>query len=375
MLSLCSVDYCDPSYCNGSSCDKCFDGYFRHVIEDFCYKCYLYCKQCNGYDSQCYNCFHPGCSSDVCDLANCTTAGCSGNTNVPCSSCPDGFYLSNHRCYRCNKVNCKCSSASNCIGCLLGYYGTSNACIGKCPSNCISCKNSINCDECISGKYGQTCETECINTCQDGICDKESGTCLAGCASNEYFHSGGICRPCPSRCNSCSNVTFCTDCKTYFMWGSICQYECTGCYSMCTMKDGCSLGCYSNYYLSYNVKKNGYECTHCPADCQTCTNMTLCQTCVQGRWGNICQYNCTGCSRECDALKGCVSGCLPGYYREASETGSVCLSCSKECETCTNATICQTCKCETDISDVCNGKSGKCRVNPNLACHKQTIHI
>ena len=165
----------------------------------------------------------------MCSYDNCSTAGCSGNSLVPCISCPDGFYLGDTGlCYQCNN-NCKYISKFSCIECLRGYYGTSNFCENL---NCISCTTALKCTECIAGKYGHACNSDCIKLCTDGKCNKDSGTCLQQCASNEYLDSG-VCKSCPSRCARCANSTHCTVCDTYYRWGLVCEYDCTACYSNC----------------------------------------------------------------------------------------------------------------------------------------------
>ena len=340
VVSECNVNYCDSDYCNDTICTQCHPGFYYHT-GPHCEKCYLYCKGCN--ESQCYSCYTSDCSGDICDHANCVTAGCYGNHNVYCFNCPDGFYWSAGKCWRCNNINCKCAPATNCIGCPPGFHGTSNFCNNHCPSTCVECISSTNCTKCTAGKYGEACEHDCITTCHDGTCDTENGNCREGCLSGQYLSLDDICKPCPNRCNTCSSPRSCFYCTKFYYWGPACQYDCTGCYTSCNRNYGCSSGCDRNYYQAYAVDKNGYVCLRCPGECQDCTSATECDICVLGRWGSACKYNCTGCSKECDKVNGCESRCLSGYYREASENGFVCMGCSHACETCSNATLCQTC--------------------------------
>ena len=358
---------CDNDYCNGTSCTQCLPGYWFYEQGLACQKCYLYCRECSN--STCYGCYTDDCLSDICTYATCRTAGCYANNPAWCTSCPDGFYLTNHQCHRCSDINCKCTSAFNCNACLPGYYGTSNGCVSQCPGNCASCKSSVECDKCIDGKYGQTCDTDCITTCQDGTCDKESGTCLEQCASNTYLDSdSGVCKACPNRCLSCVNSTYCTACKQYYHWSPVCQYDCAGCYGSCNRTDGCSAGCSDpSYYNTYNSFKAGFECIHCVNKCKTCDNETHCTLCEDNFWGRQCRYSCSYCSNNCDKVFGCGMDCELGYYPERIDTGYECKRCSQKCKECNDSTTCTICEDGYFVDDnkYCtncptNCKGGKC---------------
>ena len=371
----CNRENCDPNYCNDVSCERCLPGYYKYHSGD-CIKCNLGCKNCKG--GQCFNCFHLECfdGTDICDYANCSTEGCSENDAAWCSVCPDGFYLDRY-CYRCNNINCKCSSASGCDECLPGHYDVSNFCNSNCSTNCLRCSDSAYCTECGPGKYGISCEHNCKNTCEDGTCDKESGTCLTQCAAEEYLDETEECQPCPStRCSSCVNSTFCDSCKQPFHWNPTCAYDCVACYDKCDRLKGCSSGCSESvYYNTYSSHKKGYECIHCPSQCKTCLNDTYCTSCKESFWGIKCLYSCNNCAGTCDKYHGCIGNCDAGYYRLPVDTGHECKPCSEHCEQCVDSSTCHVCEdryyidgvsddcidCSVYCSDsICDNKSGTC---------------
>ena len=329
----CKKENCDPNYCNDVSCTRCLPGYYEYIGN--CKKCYLGCHQCNR--GQCFKCHYSDCvdRTDICDSANCETNECS--SAVTCTGCPDGFYLGDHNfCYRCDNIYCKCSYASDC-------------------------------DECIPGKYGHSCELSCISTCDNGTCDKELGTCLTGCASDEYIDDSGECKPCLGRCLSCVNSTYCTECLQRWHWSTMCQYDCTGCISSCNRNDGCSSGCSDpNYYNNYNLGKKGYECLRCFNDCNSCLNDTYCTSCKDNFWGRKCLYSCNNCKGTCNKDEGCIDNCELGYYREPIDIGHECKPCSQQCEKCLDSSACQVCKdgyYVDGVSKICISCSINCTDN------------
>ena len=357
----CNVVNCDPNHCNGGSCSQCLPGYYDlNKNNRICGKCFLGCQPCNG--DQCYSCKPSTCvnGTDICDFATCNTRGCSGANVASCSGCPGGFYFDSGYCYRCDNINCKCSSASDCDECLPGYYDT----------------NSL-CTKCIPGSYGHSCELSCTSTCDDGACNKESGTCLTGCASNEYMDDSGECKPCPGRCSSCVNSTYCTECKHRWNWNPICQYDCIGCVNSCNKNDGCSSECDIHYYNTYNPLRKGYECIRCFNQCSACLNDTHCTSCKDNFWGTKCLYSCNNCDGSCDKDKGCMNNCKVGYYRGQVDTGHECKPCSDNCEHCLDSLICHMCEdgyYVDDVSKICIPCSINCTdnvcVSSNGTCTK-----
>ena len=265
-----------------------------------------------------------------CSVENCVAADCCDDTS--CSQCMGSFYLKSGYCYRCNHKNCKCSSASNCIGCLPGKFDTGVYCNSDCPVNCIECVSSYSCSKCKPGKYGRCCELDCLTTCLNRTCDKATGICSNECPVGYHLNNDN-CKPCPPRCESCVDIHNCTSCSKYYHWGNACQFDCTGCYSMCSRGNGCSSGCDSNYYLTYSEHFNGFQCTHCPRGCSKCKNMTLCLMCISGfylqKTTNItvcqeCPENCEICldDTNCDL-------CYKGYY---ITYGTNCVKCPNNCK-------------------------------------------
>ena len=366
VVSECNVTKCDISYCTGTNCSQCVDGY--SLLGGLCHECHLYCLWCS--EGQCHKCYPPGCSTDFCKHTNCTSR-C--NANAKCSGCPDGFYQNINHCYRCDHANCKCSSKGNCIECLPGYYGTSNFCVNECPENCTTCKNTNECVECLAGKYGVKCESDCVSTCQNGTCDKETGTCPGQCPERYFYDTDTTCKPCPVRCKACNNYNECTNCNMTYYWGPVCQWDCTGCYSQCDKINGCPTGCDDIYFQIFNRIRGGYECKHCPDGCSTCHNLTQCTSCNDRNWGRLCQHSCASCSGNCDVITWCEGKCTLGHYPVQIDTGSECQPCSARCEYCVDSSTCRACEdgyyvaikncsvCPFDCKgDKCDPSNGTC---------------
>ena len=349
------MDNCNVNNCNDLECTRCLPGYFK--TSGICRKCHLYCQSCNV--SQCYNCYPSNCP-DICSYANCEQEGCFSNAVEYCSTCPDGFYFENNFCVRCDNLNCKCSTAKGCDECLTENYDIITFCT-----------------DCVHGKYGDSCEQSCITTCNDGTCNKGSGTCRR-CKLNEYLDDSLECKLCPGtgRCSSCANSTYCTTCSQRWYWNPTCQYDCTGCLDSCNRNDGCSSGCDdTRYYNIYNPGKKGYECIMCFSQCKTCANDTHCTSCKDNFWGTKCLYSCNNCDGTCDEDKGCVDSCELGYYKEQVEDGYECKPCSELCKQCLDSSTCQVCEDGYYVDDIttnckpcpincnnslCDGSNGIC---------------
>ena len=288
-----------------------------------------------------------------------------------CDSCPDGYFLGNNNttCYRCNNVNCKCSTAGNCIECLPEHYNISNVCNKTCPVECITCVDSMVCGECVPGKYGDMCEHDCITRCVNDTCDKQSGKCEEECPSGQYLDADSKCQNCSTRCETCIDSTICITCKKSHYWNPICRYDCTGCYDKCNRSYGCSAGCTDPMYFlsSYSQTKQGYECTRCPDSCKGCNNSTHCTACKTEFWGSACQHSCNNCSGDCDKVTGCGKNCIIGFYPFEADGGYECKPCFVGRENCSDTLSCNVCEegCYIDdtshrLSCPLNCKESKC---------------
>lgn len=149
------------------------------------------------------------------------------------------------------------------------------------------------------------CPTGCAS-CTDGenICD----SCVEG-----FWFNNTKCFPCPQNCKSCIDNFNCQSCmpKFYGLDGGVCKHNCS---TYCT-----DAGCYMD---------SGY-CYECPS----------------GRYGLLCNYDCTLCrNSQCD-LRMCSNGCIDGYYLDISSSQyPQCSPCLKtNCITCLNSTFCTHC--------------------------------
>lgn len=330
--SDCTLPNCDV--CSGDNCTQCSAGFFDSVYYG-CLRCYLACFYCSsGQYVEYYKC---GDSSCGCDIHNNfpsdrTSLDCVTQPQA-CYKCPPGYFHDRSLgsfCYKCSHPECKCTEANNCPECVAGKYNVTNSCEDKCPGNCMNCTDATICGDCVSGKYGISCEFDCINTCEDGSCDKILGKCLE-CPFGKYPDSSNnfgitFCKDCPERCAGCVDPNNCTLCGSLDHWGTTCQHDCTGCEGECSMENGCSAGCQERYYLEFSTIKNGHECLECQPTCRSCSTWMKCQTCVPGFWGSRCQFSCTGCASDCDS-NGCSSGCVSNYYRHLTEGGYQCSQC------------------------------------------------
>ncbi|XP_060584796.1 uncharacterized protein LOC132740811 [Ruditapes philippinarum] len=292
-------------------------------------------------------------------MANCRN--CSRD-NV-CEQCEPGYFLHNHKCYKCQSSCISCSSIYKCDICRDGFYNghwyddkryqlqtnCSLSCKTTCSSctsykTCITCTNRDNlcncktqngykrqCASCQSGNYGNYCQSSCSVGCKNHTCDFNTGTCECTfnfqgdycdrCIEGKY---GSKCdTTCPHICkeNTCERNGSCKKCKDGFR-GENCQKKCERCKprTACGRYNGNCDECIERYY-STNCDRQ------CSKNCKSCfrNNAHHCMSCQSGRYGKILGHNgqeyischqecpdhclnktCTFDSGECD--RGCVKG-------------------------------------------------------------------
>jgi hypothetical protein len=273
------------------------------------------------------------------------------NNTLECSSCIAGNYLKEYKCDPCPDSCKECNDTiPDCTLCIRGYYLSGSTCI-KCPQGCNECyksdSNLIECTECGVNYYldqsvcqscqafCDTCEINILSILECTLCtpnyyvyEEVSGfTCLSKCP-NEYYASDTSppkCEKCDSRCLTCTNLTFCTSCKTgFFLLSNTCI-------------DSCGIGYYPNVLSS--------NCDPCSSNCNNCDKI-----------GDV--LKCLSCDNytylENDA---CYSSCNLGYYAN---------SITRECDRCSN--YCITCEYSGDIliCKECNSpyllKEGACAI-------------
>ena len=153
-------------------------------------RCYLACFCCSsGQYVEYYKC---GDSSCGCNIHNNfpsdrTSLDCVTQPQA-CYKCPPGYFHDcslGSFCYKCSHPDCKCTEANNCPECVAGKYNVTNSCQDTCSGNCMNCTDATICGDCASVNYGISCESDYINTCNGGSCDKILGKCLE-CPFGKY---------------------------------------------------------------------------------------------------------------------------------------------------------------------------------------------
>ncbi|KAH3875357.1 hypothetical protein DPMN_038620 [Dreissena polymorpha] len=332
------VEFGGARYCNisdGTCRDGCMPTYFKHDCSGSC----------------------PNCANNVCHR---TTGTCldpicdSGFFGETCyQSCPANCGLDPNGLAYCDFTSGDCT-----YGCRDGYYGA------KCTLGCSQfCKRSPantekgplcyqttgNCVyACEPGSYTPTCGEVCRSTCVDRTCDINSGTC-AEC--DKGINAGVLCPT--GTCNVGKFGTFCNEdcpggvqcrnltCNRYtstcigcvvLKWGDICNRTCPNCVNgLCEQSTGfCQLGCVNGYY--------GDNCNYrCGDRCTVCNRVNgTCDVCNVSTFGDTCQRNCSGnCVSDpgqsfitCAKENGdCTSGvCKPGFF-----SPHCALTCSPTC--------------------------------------------
>ena len=403
-------DKCDrecPSRCAPSSCDR---------------------------NQGCTNCLDDGYSGPSCYPCSGNTYG--GNCSMTCQNCLDcdrisgcqqcvaGFYGT--ECTDTCEQGCKYNScekiSGNCVGgCKDGYMGLN--CAEPCIGNCATCTLEDACLSCLSGKFDIQCENDCPEFCGgDKRCNKNTGNCFE-CSSGRFGPN------CSEVCsNNCLQPDACLR-NGNCLNGCVDGWIGPRCDTQCSVQN-CKICIESSGQVSCEICNDGYfldntgGCQKCPSNCVSCKNDSICNQCIPGFKGSLCNEKCNtncidglcsidgsctygcsnakygiGCGRECeDNCVHCFSKdnctkCLQGFYGlyctftcqnncyncsgywicgscKAGFYGSSCSErCPKECETCESPDRCSSCrkgwsgplcKCSENCSQEACGNDGKC---------------
>ncbi|KAL4456740.1 hypothetical protein ABPG73_014766 [Tetrahymena malaccensis] len=372
-----------PSSCQScvsdTSCTSCIQGYFQS--QNQCYQC----------DSSCLSCSGPGhINCIICATPNSYISIKQNNSCVSICDTTQAQYvdsLSNPQqkyCRMCNSQCQTCSSQQICTSCIQGYYLKQNQC-SQCDSSCLTCSdgNSSSCIICF--QQGYYISTFLNNTCVSQ-CDVHQGQYIDNTTNPNQIY----CRQCSSNCLTCQDQNTCIQCvEGYFLN----QNQCKQCDSSCQQCYGsdpsnCIICQQSDYFISikqnnicvsqcdltqgqyidtmYNQKQK--YCRVCPSICQTCTNSTICTSCIQGYY--LSTNQCQKCDDSCLSCSGPgVSNCIicsqPNYYISIKQNyqcvqqcdltqaqyvdittnlkQKYCKQCQNLCQTCSNSDNCDTC--------------------------------
>ena len=218
-------------------------------------------------------------------------SSCSSSDLNVCTSCPDGQFGSPGSCQLCDSNCLTCSSsATNCLSCPFSTTLLNNTCYSL-PTNCLSLSPDANCSSCFQGYFlsNNTCifNATCNNT--SGVNGTGNGSCSL-CADSWYLQNG-MCYPCPNPVTNCltcdpNSPNNCFKCVSgYFLSATTCTPCAIGCLA-CSSSNFC-LQSSPGYYLapSHSGASTGLSkrcsppcatCIHDHNNCLTCrTNFTL----------------------------------------------------------------------------------------------------
>jgi cysteine-rich repeat protein len=345
-------DICPVRYASNASdyqCDACptYDCYYCGVNGK--------CTDCSAtvdfrvMDSATMRClplpgyYDNGVSQAVpCVAANCLTC----TTSTKCLSCYTGKYLSGTSCLTCMANCANCTTATTCITCNPYYVFTSGTCVANCSNvtYCATCtvSSGIVCSACSTG-YSLVGGI-CMEVCGDGmlvtpeVCDDNNIISGDGCSSTCQVEVGffcntaspTLCQPCSSNCPTCTSAVLCTVCATgYSIISGACVLDCT----VITYCATCS----------YSSILPGTHCDSCQNGYEVQLNSTCASRCGDGK-----RVPSEGCD---DGATVAGDGCSPtctvetGYFcTDTFPNPSTCALCISDCDVCSDATTCTTCR-------------------------------
>ena len=237
-------------------------------------------------------------SDPVCNIGDCDREFCWNNS---CIHCDDGYYIDDNSCFEC-PTNCtRCTGPTDCSSCVQGRFGSQ--CKAPCRESCVGCSDLSECDSCVPGRWGSYCQFYCPLGCIDIVCEKENGKCTIGCRHG-FYKEREVCNICHSHCTRCSSTENCTTCDIGY-YGSSCQFDCpSSCRNqMCDKDNGyCLDGCDVGFFQDEN------NCVACPDRCSSCFDITTCDACKTGYWGNHCEKDCPTTCFMCTQEGKCING-------------------------------------------------------------------
>ncbi|ELP84035.1 protein serine/threonine kinase, putative [Entamoeba invadens IP1] len=234
------------------------------------------------------NCNNPNDENGKCLLA---ISNCTFQTNTKCVECESGFVLSNHTCYSQVDDNCVQNNKMGCQRCIdLLYFDKQTESCEHCDDNCRTCLlNSTFCLSCPEGTFlsNHKCVT---NEDLNGICTQfvQSGGCVK--CIDGYYREGLNCFKCNEKCSTCLNKDTCLTCNltNYKTNNGECkpQSSINGC-SVEVTQNGCSK-CQSGYFIknSNECEKCDNNCKTCVLNNKQCIScepfqvLLLNNTCV-----------------------------------------------------------------------------------------------
>ena len=207
-------DNCKTCNNNENECTSCNDHYF--IINNICYEC-TGCNETEKDSCKCISCQDGTYLNKNYQCIKCDTS-CKKCKDFKsnCIDCYDGYYLNNNLCSPCFNRCKKCTTQSydisnqNCISCFDNYILFNNNCIDECPEgyylsenkcekcneHCKTCiiegneknESCLTCDENSEYKYLVNATgygNNCVKNCPEGTTLNINNTCILSIAENE----------------------------------------------------------------------------------------------------------------------------------------------------------------------------------------------
>ncbi|XP_052764582.1 protein draper-like isoform X2 [Mya arenaria] len=188
--------------------------------------------------------------------------------------------------------------------------------------------------------------------CKDSRCTCALTTSCDDCLEG-YYRNDDRCFRCQSNCKTCASASSCSSCEAGYH-GSMCQHTCgRGCLnSKCEINTGtclCRNGLFSGVYCNTCVLgKFGNDCDYeCLDPCNSCSKATNCDSCKPGFFGQKCEYNCSENCYKCSQSGKCLS-CITGH----THPSQACVCKQSKCATSEN--------CDKCVSDEYFPDNGSC---------------
>eukprot|EP00702_Spironucleus_salmonicida_P001693 EST42984.1 Cysteine-rich protein [Spironucleus salmonicida] len=321
---------------------NCKAGYFCPAEDSTTVECQP-CQEYMEYGQSCY-------CEDTKPIKNCQAC-----TGKQCSTCVRNTFLQNDKCINCPLYCDTCANANSCITCSEGYEKnpytglcelsckSEDGCLPvglyfgdpstqmsiPCIANCIICSSTTTCDFCHPKGFVITLTGQCTKKCDD--------------IQDGYYCEDGVAKLCDDDLTAectCGNASYCASCHST---GKRCE-KCLPNMNFNTSGE-CAV-CYDGFSLESS------QCMPCtgsqssPCTCKTAENCSTCDT-DTGK--------CKTCQGNYD-VKGEIpcQNCLPGFYKQNSALGDICISCLGNCKTCSSYSTCTVCNDEYVL------QSGKC---------------
>ena len=234
-------------------------------------------------------------------------------------------------------------SAKNCLSCGFSAYGFhlylyNNTCLLNCPNGFWANSVGNTCDSCTQGCL--TCTGVGLTNCL--TCDNVTGTpylkeigatiCGTTCPDRQFISASypNECQPCASNCITCSGTANnCTSSNC-----SINYYY---------LNNSCLTQCPNQYFPNFSLR----QCQLCAPGCALCfsSGVSSCTQCMNsGGTDYFLQYAVENT---------CATTCNAGEFKDTAHLK--CKACNSACQTCTSLTVCQSCQSVNGVAYFLSG--------------------